>query len=96
VAEYLCSLEIVGLQGAFHAKGRGKKSSSAEKDACLEACYKLERLGILYSTDVGESYRQRNKRLVELVGDNEEDDYLDLTASNPLLIKQRNQKCKTA
>lgn len=42
-----CHLSITGLDGPVLAKGSGKKKPAAEKDACLEMCFKLEKLGIL-------------------------------------------------
>jgi hypothetical protein len=81
-SEFIATLEINGLQGPFNATGKGKKKQLAERDACLEACYKLDKLEILESDSAGQSYQQRSKRLLELIGDDEDDNsYLDRTTS---------------
>ncbi|KAI8895207.1 hypothetical protein BC833DRAFT_602094 [Globomyces pollinis-pini] len=77
----LAKLEIDGLQGPFMATGKGKKKAKAERDACLEACAKLDKLGILRGTkQTYESTKDREKRLNEIFGDDDEpDSYLDRT-----------------
>ncbi|KAJ3301121.1 Kanadaptin [Kappamyces sp. JEL0829] len=72
-------LEITGLQGPLAASGTGKRKGQAEKDACLEACYKLELLGILY--DQRGSASDRLKRMRQDIEEDEEDNYLDKTAA---------------
>ncbi|KAJ3324311.1 Kanadaptin [Boothiomyces sp. JEL0866] len=74
--KYIAKLEITGLQGPFEASGRGKKKGSAERDACLEACAKLDRMGILKEKAVVESAAEKIKRLKEVYGDDEEDEDL--------------------
>jgi hypothetical protein len=93
--EYNCSLEINGLQGPFSAKGSGKKANQAERDACVEACYKLEQLGILHMSNIGESYQQRRKRLLEFVGNDDDDDFLDLTVAKATKKARNDEQVET-
>ncbi|KAJ3314592.1 Kanadaptin [Boothiomyces sp. JEL0838] len=74
--KYIAKLEITGLQGPFEASGRGKKKVSAERDACLEACAKLDRMGILKVKAVHETAAEKIKRLNKVYGDDEEDEDL--------------------
>jgi hypothetical protein len=70
-------IEITGLQGPLFATGMGRRKGQAEKDACLEACYKLDLLGILY--EQRGSATDRVKRLREEIEEDEQDNYLDKT-----------------
>ena len=76
--EYVAKLEITGLRGPLTAVGKGKKKGNAEKDACLEACYKLEKLGILYLNEGSQA--DRTKRLRDEYLKEERDNYLDKTS----------------
>ena len=80
--EFTATLEITGLQGPLIATGKGKKKPAAEKDACLEACYKLDKLGILRLAQG--SLAERSKRLRKELLQDEEDgnNYLDRTADS--------------
>ncbi|KAJ3272545.1 Esa1p-associated factor [Terramyces sp. JEL0728] len=74
--KFIAKLEITGLQGPFEASGRGKKKGSAERDACLEACAKLDRMKILKVKSLVESASEKIKRLKQIYGDDEEDEGL--------------------
>ncbi len=78
ITEFFCTLEIIGLRNPFVAHGSGKKKGIAENDAFLEACFKLEQIGILESTDAGYSYSHRRKRILEYMKD-EDENFVDLT-----------------
>jgi pSer/pThr/pTyr-binding forkhead associated (FHA) protein len=67
-----CLLEINGLIGVFECKGKGKSKAIAEKDACMEACWKLSQMDILESTDQGMSDVQQRKRLLDKLGDDDQ------------------------
>jgi hypothetical protein len=70
-------IEVYGLKGPLFASGKGKTNALAEKDACLEACAKLDRLGILQNTTEAES--ESFRKMQELLKENEDDGYLDRT-----------------
>ena len=76
----LINLPITTQCGQLSAFGHGTRKTFAEKDACLEACFKLDKLGILRSNSF-ESAKNRKKRLAEMYGEDEEDDFYDRTLS---------------
>lgn len=78
--EFTAVLEITGLQGPLSATGKGKKKTHAERNACLQACYKLEKLGILRLQQG--SAADRTKRLREEYLEEEMDNYLDNAAES--------------
>lgn len=81
--EFTATLEISGLEGPLSATGKGKKKGQAERDAYIEACFKLEKLGILNSQRG--STTERSKRLREEYLEEEQmNEYLDQTAKGIL------------
>lgn len=71
-------IEIYGLKAEFTCQGSGKTKQEAEISASLEACHQLNEMKILDQSNVGTSESQTRKRLLEIIGD-DEDDYLDKT-----------------
>ncbi|KAI8904741.1 SMAD/FHA domain-containing protein [Gorgonomyces haynaldii] len=73
----ICRIElpVKTERGKLMAIGHGQNKKKAEKDACLEGCAKLDRMGVL---DGGKRWRELQKRRLEDLED-DEDDFYDLT-----------------
>jgi pSer/pThr/pTyr-binding forkhead associated (FHA) protein len=70
-------LPIETGSGQLVAIGTGTSKKKSERDACIEACAKLDKLEILRSSD---SQRKKyQKRMRELYADDEVDDFYDRT-----------------
>eukprot|EP00842_Homolaphlyctis_polyrhiza_P000349 jgi/Hompol1/1314/HPOL_005555-RA len=73
-------IPIETSMGALFGVGRGSRKRDAERDACLEACYKLDKCGLLRGSVAETSIRQK-KRAKDIYGgdDMDDDSYYDRT-----------------
>ena len=81
--DFKCELIVEGLKGPFQAQGTGITKILAEKDACLEACAKLDLMDILRDDEGNLNSTVRD--LIAQDAEHEQDDYYDRTQANKKL-----------
>ena len=64
--------------GSVFGTGKGARKKEAERNACLDCCAKLDKLGILRGS-VADSENKQKRRLKDLYGDDGDDAFFDRT-----------------
>ncbi|CAI2171355.1 19101_t:CDS:10 [Funneliformis geosporum] len=84
--------DVEDAYGPVYGTGSGSKRKDAEKQASIDACEKLDMLGLLRASQ--DEASARKKRIRDLLGDNDEDDDNDTERAKLRKIQQP-QKVET-